>query len=80
MTDAEEHEMTELRSQWRNVRADRLARRKILLEKGMALSLIRKDHEHKRLRKEQDRLTTRLRHLNAERSREYSNMSKVKES
>ena len=80
MTESEEKEMIELRLLWKTVREDRLARKRLLREKGASESVIRKDKEHKRLRKEQDRLTTRLRHLGAARSRELSNKTKVQES
>jgi hypothetical protein len=77
MTESEEKEMTELRTTWKKVRADRLARKKLLLEKGTVQSVIRSDKEHKRLRKEQDHLATRLRHLGALRSRECAKSSKA---
>lgn len=60
--------------QWREVRGRRLALKKKLIADGIETHYIRRHKEYRLLVKEQQNLSTRLRHLNAMRSRRLNAM------
>ncbi|HNX60057.1 MAG TPA: hypothetical protein PKK43_13235 [Spirochaetota bacterium] len=63
--------------QWREVRGRRITLKKKLIAEGTAMRSIRHRKEYRSLVKEQQILSTRLRHLNALRSRRLQRERRV---
>ena len=63
---------------WREVRGRRLALKKKLIADGIDTHYIRRHKEYRLLVKEQQHLSTRLRHLNAMKSRRIERARRVK--
>jgi hypothetical protein len=64
------------RTRWRSVREERLKLKRELEARGLDKSSVRRDLEHKRLRKEQDRLSTIIKHIEKRLSRKRANLGK----
>ncbi len=62
---------------WREVRGRRLAMKKKLIADGMDMRYIRRKKEYRSLVKEQQSLSTRLRHMNAMKSRRLERERRV---
>lgn len=58
-----ENELHLIRSEWRIVRSKRLKRKDELLDQGYSIQDIRKDRLFRELKKEQKRLSTRIKHI-----------------
>ena len=62
---------------WREVRGRRIVLKKKLVAEGTDMRFIRRRKEYRMLVKEQQRLSTRLRHLNALKSRRLQRNRRV---
>ena len=54
--------LSQLRDQWRAVRSDRLKRKTRLMSENMDRHEVRRDHEYRRLKKEQHMISVRIKH------------------
>lgn len=69
-------ELESRRAQWRAVRDERLKLKRDLEARGLDKSTLRRDQEHRRLRKEQDRLATIIKHIEKRLNRKRANLGK----
>ncbi len=69
-------ELETQRARWRAVRDERLKLKRDLESRGLDKTALRKDQEHWRLRKEQDRLATIIKHIEKRLNRKRANLGK----
>lgn len=69
-------ELETRRTRWRAVRDERLKLKRGLEARGLDKTSLRKDQEHRRLHKEQDRLATIIRHIEKRLNRKRANLGK----
>jgi hypothetical protein len=69
-------ELETRRALWRNVRDERLKLKRELEASGLDKTAVRKDLEHRRLHKEQDRLSTIIKHIEKRLNRKRANLGK----
>jgi len=63
------------RNEWRNIRNLRLRRKRSLEAEGLDKASIRKDGEHRELRKKQDHLTKVIRHIEKKLNRKIARLT-----
>ena len=69
-------EWDSLRLKWREVRDSRLLLKRELLKSGLEQSAVRKNREYRRLKKEQDRLSTLMKHIEKRLNKKRANFAK----
>lgn len=70
-------ELEHQRARWRIVRDERLKLKKELEARGLDKAAVRKDPEQKRLRKEQDHLSTIIKHIEIRLNRKRAHLEKT---